>query len=553
VIVRDSADGHPLLTIPGVRNLLELAYNPDGSRLAGTIYGGSVKLWDTTTGKEVLTLGGGNKRLATFFFAQEGKQIITTSHNGDVDTWDTETGKAVQSFAGAGEQLSAAALSPDGKLLAFARFNKSVSIVTLAANKAVSLPDVETRCSWLAFNPDGTLLAGAPYLAGVPQSAVAHVWDTKTRKVVRQVRGHLDSISAIGFTPDGRQLVTAGNDGTVKLWNPRESPAERLLPAPFPLVTSLAFTPDGAELSTTGLLSEEAVRYWDSATGKEVRQFKGNATAFSALAKLVAVARMIRPSDGGDGEVEYVIELWGVDGALVRTLRGHKQYIRALSFSPDGKRLASGGGNGAAQAGEIKVWNAATGTSAVEWADEDGAVAAVAFSPDGRTLATADQGQRVKDGMLFGFTHEVRLWDVEDRRELGRLGRVSGAGAGVAFSPDGKRLAASAGGSVGGVWDVDSRAPAFQLKGHVSTLTAIAWSGDGRRIVTGSDDASVRVWQAESGQELLRIDENASVTAVAFSPNGDYLAIASGSIAARGQNRLRLMRAKFADANGARP
>jgi WD40 repeat protein len=261
----------------------------------------------------------------------------------------------------------------------------------------------------------------------------------------------------------------------------------------------------------------------------------------------------------------------------MRTLSGHAAPVRSVEISPDGKLLASGGGN-FGQAGEVTVWDMATGRDLFCLRGHKDLVSCVAFSPDGRRLATANGGV---------FTPgEIKIWDVAGGRMLRTILGHSTPVRGLAFSPDGRQLASFGGGfgptglALPGevkVWDTAdgrqllcipgneaadwvyaSRAVAFspgpgapgrrlafvdgnsvrvcdaatgselfRLGKHPNSVDSVAYSPDGRRLASGSTDGVVKVWDAETGRETLAFHHAGGILGLALSPDGRQLAAAA--------------------------
>jgi WD40 repeat protein/serine/threonine protein kinase len=145
-----------------------------------------------------------------------------------------------------------------------------------------------------------------------------------------------------------------------------------------------------------------------------------------------------------------------------------------------------------------------------------GIVTGVAFSPDGRRLAS-------------GNSAIIKIWDAASGQDLLTLDGHSNAVSSVAFSPDGRRLASGSIDQTIKIWDADSGQETLTLKGHASWVSSVAFSPDGRRLASGSWDNTLKIWDAASGQDLLTLKGHAKrVVSIAFSPDGRRLA--SGSI-----------------------
>ena len=199
-------------------------------------------------------------------------------------------------------------------------------------------------------------------------------------------------------------------------------------------------------------------------------------------------------------------------GAIKRFTHGVSVYT--VAFSPDGKRLASGGNNN-----EAILWHVANRNEPTDIRGHTKSVMSVMFSPDGKYLATASHD---------GF---VRLWKVPSKRRYTTFTHThTGWVKSVAFSRDGKRLASGGGDQTGSVmlWDVSRDQRVAAMAGHTGIVESVAFSPDGQLLASASRDKTVKLWDIESQRVRKTLTKHENVVyAVAFSPDGRTLATSS--------------------------
>jgi RNA polymerase sigma factor (sigma-70 family) len=370
---------------------------------------------------------------------------------------------------------------------------------------------------------------------------------------------HGQAINALAYSKDGKTLVSASLDQTVSLWELPSGKELRRLAGHTDYVTCVALSPDGKVVAS----GAKDFRLWDAATGKELHRslpacagaiwgadfspdgklvaYGTCGPAFTALVEVIEVPTGKRVAAlsttvpvGGDsphncaGQVAFapdgktlasagydnVVRLWDVAAAKeTAQLSGHTLPVLAVAFSPDGKSVASGSYDGTA-----RLWDVATGKETRKLNVDSGnnhGVTGVAFSPDSKLLAACTTASRV-----------VRVYDVATGKETHTL--AGGRFRCVAFSPDGKALAAGDGNNAIRLWEMPGGKATRPAEPHHSGVHCIALSPDGKTMAAGTTFKTVYLWDVATGRPPRRLEgHEQGVYPVAYSPDGKH--VASGS------------------------
>jgi WD40 repeat protein len=386
-----------------------------------------------------------------------------------------------------------------------------------------------------AFSPDGRRLV----VAG--DDGLLRIFDPAKGVLLRELHGDVGEVLAIQFHPDGRTLMTAGHDGTVRLWD-MVGPEDEMHHGVWRRISGLAASPDGRHL----LLA----RRFDSAALLIDRHERRSMTLGGHSSYIDFV------DFSGDGTKALTtsgnrVFVWdAATGKLLRELRheGNNSIFDVAGLSHDGTLAFSQMRGGPAQ-----LWDVTTGRPlrALQTPDGIRGVHTGQFAPDGQRLLTT--GRRLVPPLTGGSMSPPGWWDVatgqrlhefeEDRdNKIGEFLTTSGQTYFATLSPDGRRVLTCSSNGSAQIWNAHTGERGPRLTGHTNGLTWGAFSPDGRLVATASDDATARLWDVETGKELrvfrghdtvLDRSRETGLMCVHFSPSGKRLLTAGGDGRAR--------------------
>lgn len=472
--------------------------------------------------------------------APSGNQFVTGGWNGEAVVWDSVSGAAKLRLKHDGLYVHAVDWSNDGQ--------------------------------WIATGSND------------PINGFVQLWNAKTGERVKRTFGvekiaHQDAVLSVQFSKDGSKLLTAGYDGTARLWETSTGQLSKTYSGHTWWVWDAKFSPNEDRIVTAS--QDGTAILWETQTAKAGPPFTGHegpvySASFSALGNLIATCgydKRVLLWNPADVRPYDFKQLASKDGSVIqapkfKALDGHRGPVRTVEFSRDGRQLISGSADNT-----IRLWTITTekskedpktevytGLLAKTFRGHDGAVRAAAFAEEDQVVLSASADNHIKkwsigqyeevrvlqgvvmeghqDAILAaGFSPDgqqvvtasrdqtARTWDARTGQTLKVFTEGHSFLASTAlYSPNGKWLMTAAVDNTVRVWNADAGTQ-FAVLEHTGRAAAMAISNDGKWLLTGSDDKTAKVWEVTTGKLSFSLPAHRNeVTAVAFSPDGKQAA-----------------------------
>ncbi|MGI8977634.1 MAG: WD40 repeat domain-containing protein [Pirellulaceae bacterium] len=466
-------------------------------------------------------------------YSPDGAALISGGADKTVRHWNSVDGATVKAYVGVTDVVTGVAVSPDGTRVIASSADKVIRLWNFA--DAAALPPITLAAPLrsLTLSPDGTRLAASG------DDGPVHVLELPSGKELETLPTHGGAATSLSFAADNRSLASTGPDKIVRI---DLLAAERVIVADPMKIHSLAATPDGKQVVTSG--EDKLLKLWDL-KGVMVKQFVGSPLP---LRNIAVRGDGLQIAGAGDPTLAQPnLFAWNVPDAVLTVNVPTGAGVTAMSYLDDGRiavagadkhlrvfaakdgkpledsllavvvnRLESADGKSLLAAGaDNQVYRAVPALEQLLTGHE-GAVSAVVWTSDGTGLITA------------GADKTVRQWNLKDAKPERTFSGSAAAVLGLALSPDGKRLMAACADNAARVWDFAAKpadgttdvAPLLTLI-HPAAVRSIAASQDGSRIVTAADDGLIRLWDGVSGKELERLPGHAGlVHSVRLSSDG---------------------------------
>ncbi|MCG2826111.1 MAG: hypothetical protein L6265_05915, partial [Thermoplasmatales archaeon] len=432
-----------------------------------------IHIINTSTYKTEKQLFGHTARIQCVALSQDNNRLASASADSTVKIWDMD--KVVKSFTISMHAALSVDWSSDGNKIATGADDSRLKIWNVSTGEI--LIDVKAHndgITTLEFSPDGKMIATGAGFSNieVPGGAgsesldtTVKLWNSTNGELIRTMEGHEDGITKVRFSSDGKYLASSSIDTNIKIWDVNNGDCIRTLEGHTGDVNDIRWSDNGKKIVSCS--SDYTIKIWDIEKGEVIKEFENEMDGTNVIVWSVAWLNTEEVIVSGDDRCR--LKFWDIENGIIHEMGEHYRDILSVDGSPDGSKIASCAGDST-----IRIWDAET-SECINILEEHGGyyVYDVSWSPDGKWLASCDGN---------GYDSTVIIWSAD-----GKLYKIFKGHTGdiyeVSWSPDSKKLVSASQDFTLKIWDIGTDLEAT-LRGHHERVKGCDWSPKGDKIVS---------------------------------------------------------------------
>jgi WD40 repeat protein/class 3 adenylate cyclase len=485
------------------------AWSPSGDRILTYDDVGNFQIWDARSGEQLRHVSAHDKRINSVAWFPDGERIVTGSVDSTSKIWSAETGEELVSFEKHEDEVLMASWSPSGdRIVTPGDEDRTARVWDAASGEELVVFDRHNGAVFTAvWSPNGE------HILSTGEGGV-RLWNASSGEEIQAFFGHAAPPFFAEWSASGEQILTAGPDGTAKIWDVVGGMEILEIPAEAGAYDFLAWSPDGTRIARNFFGEGNPVKVYDAFSGELLLSFPTDHDYEVWTISFSPSGDRIATSTEGDATVK----IWdATDGELVTIFEGHEiegDEERGLPnprWSPDGTKIVSSG------ASAIRIWDAVTGEEEMvfedpQGADQFGGIKINRWSPDGTRIALVSYAYAMIWNAVSGeIEHE--LFPPDNRVDVHD----------VSWSPDGTRLAAPADDGLLRIWDTSSGEKLLEVPGNDSLSIEMKWLPSGDRIISGDLSSTIKMFDTFTGAEVFSAQVPKHIFAF-LSPDGSRFA-----------------------------
>ena len=514
------------------------AISPDCSFIVSAAADKTLKVWETKTGRERLTLAGHTEGIDACAVNPDGSLIVSASRDKTLKVWDARSGDEILTLAGHGNVVSDCPFSPDGSIILSASADSTLKVWdTKTGAERVTLKGHEQGVNGCAVSADGSLFISCT-------TTELKVWDAEDGGELRTIK--VGNTTGCAVSHDGSFFVLGSFENALMVIDAASGEELRRLVGHAGVLKGFAISPDSAFVVSTSW--DGTVRVWNAKTGEEILNLRGHSSGVIDCALGRGGSLILSASADG------TLKLWDITGGRVPlTASGHTDWVTACDISRDDSFAVTSSWDRT-----VRVWDVESGAERLTLSDHAGTVNDCGISPDGSLIFAVSGGLKVwetktgqpapiklpghEDETGFGvsrceFSADGSTFVMKDYKRLHifststweRQPSIPSENIQVfAVSPDGAFVLFAEAGDSLSVWETGSGTVSRVLPGPSSSVTSCAVSRSGSLVVAAYEDMTLNVWRTKDWSKLITSAPLGSyVNFCSFSPDDSLVAYVS--------------------------
>ncbi|MEE9302191.1 MAG: WD40 repeat domain-containing protein [Thiotrichaceae bacterium] len=477
------------------KSISALGFSPEGKYLVSADVSGVFSVWDTESKEMLYQFSEHKKPITTVQFSATENTFVTIDTAGVVKLWDAGEKTLLHAYKTpeisdiSDINKSSAAFSPDGETVIISLNKvdgKSYILLfsTLIGGKPLfTYESHDNEIDSIAFRPDGRSLVVSL------SSKTIRIFDIPSRQYVDAFGGQILKANKTRVSPDGKLIATGTVDGYIQLWDAQKKTLKYSLKGRNRSIEHISFSPDGRYIISGD--NRGAVTVWERNTNNRVFYINAHKLGF-ALGVMSPDNKYLATASSESS----IIKLWDVQtNKPMFKFIGHHGDITGLAYSPDGQFIAS-----SSKDGTIKLWNISNKSLEQSFIGSGRTVSflSVVFSPDGRYLAGGThQGAADK--------HVIEIWDAKELKHLRTLNQHESPVTAVRFSADGKQLVTGSAKGVIKVWNITSGRTTHSFIDNDKAIHSVDFTKKGNSILSVTHDGVTDLWNLKRNKKAYSL------------------------------------------------